>query len=162
MPVEPATTVISHAIQLAIAPVFLLTGIAGLLGVMANRLARVIDRARYFEGAWGELDEATQAATRLELSYLERRRKLASWSINFCTAAALLVCLVIMTLFMDEMINVNLRWVAGALFVVAMLCLIGGLATFLREVYIASHSVRFDLKILAGERRSRDGPAVTP
>jgi hypothetical protein len=47
---------ISHAIQLAIAPVFLLTGIAGLLGVMANRLARVIDRARTFEDNWRELD----------------------------------------------------------------------------------------------------------
>ena len=152
MPVDPASTVISHAIQLAIAPVFLLTGIAGLLGVMANRLARVIDRARYFGGAWSDLDPATQEATRREFSYLERRRRLASWSINFCTAAALVVCLVIMTLFVDEMLTVNLRWLAGALFVVAMLCMIGGLATFLREVYVATHSVRFDMTILRGGR----------
>jgi len=53
---------ISHAIQLAIAPVFLLTGIAGLLGVMANRLARVIDRARMFEDHWRELDASAKAA----------------------------------------------------------------------------------------------------
>ena len=39
MPADPATGIISHAIRLAIAPVFLLTGIAGLLGVMATRLA---------------------------------------------------------------------------------------------------------------------------
>ena len=43
---RPDPPVISHAIQLAIAPVFLLTGISALLGVMATRLARVIDRAR--------------------------------------------------------------------------------------------------------------------
>ena len=156
----PAVTAIAHLIQLAIAPVFLLTGIAALLGVMANRLARVIDRARYFETAWAELDESTRAATRLELSYLERRRHLASWSINFCTAAALVVCLVIMTLFIDEMISVNLRWLAGALFVLAMVCLIGGLATFLREVYVATHSVRFDLALLFGEAPGK-APGVT-
>ena len=145
MPTEPANTVISHAIQLAIAPVFLLTGIAGLLGVMANRLARVIDRARYFEGAWDSLDERIREATRVELRYLERRRRLASWSINFCTAAALVVCLVIVALFVEEFFAVNVRWVAGVLFVLALMCLIGGLFTFLREVYLATHSVRIDL-----------------
>ena len=46
MPVDLSTGVIAHAIQLSIAPVFLLTGIAGLLGVMATRLGRIIDRAR--------------------------------------------------------------------------------------------------------------------
>ena len=43
MPIDPAAGSIVHAIQLAIAPVFLLTGLAGLLGVMTTRLARVID-----------------------------------------------------------------------------------------------------------------------
>ena len=51
-PTSDAMPLIAHAIQLAIAPVFLLTGVAGLLGVMANRLARVIDRARNFEDKW--------------------------------------------------------------------------------------------------------------
>ncbi len=48
MPIDPSTGIIPHAIQVAIAPVFLLTGIAGLPGVMATRLTRVIDRARGF------------------------------------------------------------------------------------------------------------------
>ena len=38
---------IGHAIQLALAPVFLLTGIAAMLGVMTGRLARIIDRGRF-------------------------------------------------------------------------------------------------------------------
>ena len=152
------TGLIAHAIQLAIAPVFLLTGVAGLLGVMANRLARVIDRARQFENTWTTLDEVTRTARHLELSYLERRRRLASWSINFCTAAALVVCFVIVTLFIDEMMAVDLRWAAGLLFILALMCLIGGLATFLREVYIATHSVRIDLALHAsGQRRGGAG-----
>jgi Protein of unknown function (DUF2721) len=96
LPTDSTLPVISHAIQLAIAPVFLLTGIASLLGVMANRLARVIDRARMLERDWPALDPRAREAARSELVCLERRRRLASWSINFCTAAALLVCLVVM------------------------------------------------------------------
>jgi hypothetical protein len=135
---------IAHAIQLAIAPVFLLTGIAGLLGVMANRLARVIDRGRALEAAWRDLDEPARALARAELALLEQRRKLASWSINFCTAAALLVCLVIAVLFFDEFFAANLRWVEGVLFVLAMVGVIGGLTSFLREVYLATHSTSLD------------------
>jgi hypothetical protein len=135
---------ISHAIQLAIAPVFLLTGVAGLLGVMATRLARVIDRARSFERDWHNLDPAFRARAQREIAMLERRRRWCSWSINFCTAAALIVCLVIVTLFVAEFFGRNWRWLAGGLFVAAMLAVIGGLACFLREVYLATHSIRFD------------------
>jgi hypothetical protein len=144
MPNDSGLPVIAHAIQLAIAPVFLLTGIASLLGVMANRLARVIDRARALEHAWRDFDEHARGVARSELAYLERRRRFASWSINFCTAAALLVCLVIAVLFLEEFLATNLRWVAGALFVLAMLAVIGGLASFLREVYLATHSTSID------------------
>ena len=98
---QETSPVIVHAIQLAIAPVFLLTGIGAMLGVMANRLARIIDRARALDKMWVELDEAAHMAARAEFSYLERRRHLASWAINFCTGAALLVCLVIVTLFVE-------------------------------------------------------------
>lgn len=134
--------VIAHAIQLAIAPVFLLTGIAALLGVMATRLARIIDRARYYEQTWEEMDEAARMSARGELENLERRRHLASWAINFCTSAALLVCIVIATLFIEAFFSSDLKWLAGALFVSAMIALIGGLGCFLREVYVATHTVR--------------------
>jgi len=144
MPTSESMPLIAHAIQLAIAPVFLLTGIAGLLGVMANRLARVIDRGRALEDAWPGFDEPARLQARAELVYLERRRKLASWSINFCTAAALLVCLVIAVLFVDEFFATNLRWVEGVLFVLAMAGVIGGLTSFLREVYLATHSTSLD------------------
>ena len=140
-PVE-SMPVIAHAIQLAIAPVFLLTGIAALLGVMATRLARIIDRARYYEQIWERMEEAARSAARSELADLERRRHLASWAINFCTSAALLVCIVIATLFFEAFFGRDLKWLAGALFVSAMIALIGGLGCFLREVYVATHTVR--------------------
>ena len=146
MPTDPTSGIISHAIQLAIAPVFLLTGIGGLLGVMANRLARVIDRARKVEGGWRDMDAQARAAAAVEMHNLERRRHVISWSINFCTTAALFICLCIVTLFVEEFFGKNLKWLAGVLFVTAMLALICGLSCFLREVYLATHTTGIDLE----------------
>ena len=67
MPTGEGLPQIAHAIQLAIAPVFLLTGIAALLGVMANRLARVIDRGRALEESWRTFDEHARTLARAEL-----------------------------------------------------------------------------------------------
>ena len=145
MPELPESGVIAHAIQLAIAPVFLLTGIAGLLNVMAGRLARVIDRTRSFEMTWVNLDPKARAAARAELASLEKRRRACSWSITYCTTAALLICVVIVALFVQEFLSVNLRLFAGAVFVVTMIALIGGLTCFLREVYLATHTTMIDL-----------------
>ena len=135
-------SLIVHAIQLAIAPVFLLTGLGAMLSVMATRLSRVIDRARSLEERWRQFDVATRANATRELSVLATRARLASWAINFCTSAALLVCAVIATLFIDVFIGTNLKWLAGTLFIAAMFSLIGGLISFLREVYIATHTLR--------------------
>jgi len=144
MTADPSSGIIAHAIQLSVAPVFLLTGLAGLLGVMATRLARVIDRARSIDSTWAGLDKNARAAARLEIHNLEQRRRVCSWSINYCTAAALLVCVVIVSLFVEEFFNANLKWLTGGLFVGAMIFVIGGLACFLREVYLATHTTRID------------------
>ena len=136
--------IIQHAIQLAVAPVFLLSGVAALLGVMAGRLARIIDRARDLEQRWAALDEKAVARARVEIANLERRRHLASWSINFCAGAALLVCIVIVTLFFEEFFGVDLKWLAGVQFVGVMIALLGGLSSFLREVYLATHTGRIE------------------
>lgn len=144
MPTELASGSIVHAIQLAIAPVFLLTGIAGLLGVMTTRLARVIDRARSFETTWPNMDGKGRAAARMEISDLERRRRVCNLAISFCTTAALLVCLVIVTLFVEEFLVAKLTWLAGAMFVAAMVAIICGIACFRREVHLATHTISFD------------------
>jgi len=138
MPPDAGLAIVAHAIQLAVAPVFLLTGLAGLLSVMATRLSRVIDRARALEANWSSMSPEAQSAARDEMGKLERRRHLCSWSINFCTSAALLVCLVIVALFMEELFDTDLTWLAGCLFIAAMVLVICGLTWFLREVYLAT------------------------
>jgi hypothetical protein len=144
MPANESIPIIQHAIQLAVAPVFLLSGVAGLLAVMAGRLARIIDRARDLEQRWASMDEKALARAREEIPNLERRRHLASWSINLCAGAAFLVCIVIVTLFFEEFYGMDLKWLAGAQFVAAMIALLGGLTSFLREVYLATHTGRIE------------------
>lgn len=142
MSTDPDLATIAHVIQLAIAPVFLLTGIGSLLGVMANRLARIIDRARFLETAWSRLDLAAQGEARLEFANLTHRATFTSWAINLCAMSALLVCALIATLFIDAILGVNLRWLVGALFVLAMVVLSSGILCFLREVHVATHTLR--------------------
>jgi hypothetical protein len=133
---------IAKAIQLALAPVFLLTGIAGMLNVMAGRLARIIDRGRaLMEGRVG-IPLGEHGALSLEQKSLDRRRHLTSVAITACTVSALLVCMVIATLFVEAMFNAPLSWLVGSLFTVAMLALVVGLAFFLLEVHLAMQSIR--------------------
>jgi hypothetical protein len=142
MPPDQDITTVAHVIQLAIAPVFLLTGIGSLLAVMANRLARIIDRARFVESGWNKLEAPERAQARVELTSLSQRATLSSWAINFCALAALLVCALIAALFIEAFVGTNLRWVVGALFVLSMFVLSAGIVCFLREVYVATHTLR--------------------
>lgn len=133
---------VTKAIQLALAPVFLLTGIAGILNVIATRLARIIDRGRALTEGTVVLPAHVAA---LELHSLERRRHVASIAITTCTIAALLLCMVIVTLFVEVMLGVPLKWLIGFLFAASTLGLVAGLAFFLREVHLAMQSVRVSL-----------------
>jgi Protein of unknown function (DUF2721) len=132
---------VTHAIQLALAPVFLLTGIAGILSVMASRLARIIDRGRQLTEGGGTVVSGLPNL-QIELQSLERRRHLASAAITACTLSALLVCTVIAALFLEVLLQVELKWLVGVLFTGATLGLVVGLAYFLREVHLATKTVR--------------------
>jgi hypothetical protein len=133
---------VAQAIQLALGPVFLLTGIAGMLNVMAGRLARIIDRGRRLTEGEAAAALVARDSIRRELGNLERRRHLASAAITACTLAALLVCMVIAALFLEVMLDAPLKWLVGSLFTGATLALVVGLAFFLREVHLATHTIR--------------------
>jgi len=77
-----------------------------------------------------------------ELKSLERRRHLTSAAITGCTLSALLVCLVVVALFLEVLLQADLKWLVGALFTGAVLALVVGLAYFLREVHLATRTVR--------------------
>ncbi|SFL76256.1 DUF2721 domain-containing protein [Rugamonas rubra] len=130
---------VGHIIQLAIAPVFLLSGVCTNLVVLTNRLARIIDRSRVLED---RLDIGYSDVYLNELDVLYSRSRLINMSITQSTACGLLVCLVIAMLFLGDILNLALdKYVAG-MFVGAMLCLIASFVLLLREIAIASAAMR--------------------
>jgi Protein of unknown function (DUF2721) len=128
---------VAKSIKLALAPVFLLTGIAGLLNVMAGRLSRIIDRGRKLTET-RDLFLPPFASVEGELRSLERRRYFTSIAISACTIAALLLCTVIATLFVEVVLNAAISELVAVLFVASTLALIIGLSYFLREVQLAT------------------------
>ncbi len=136
----------AHSIQLALAPVFLLTGIAGLLNVMTGRLGRIIDRTRQLTEMSQENLALLPHERMIELRPLERRRHLASVAITTCTLAALLTCLVIVLLFAEVELGLPLKWLEGILFTSATGALVVGLTYFLCEVHLATQTLRIEMK----------------
>jgi Protein of unknown function (DUF2721) len=134
---------IAHAIQLALAPVFLLSGVGVLLGVLTNRLARIVDRARAAEARLLQPESKPEVERiRGQLAVLARRARLVNTSITLITIAALFVSLVVALLFTSTLVAINLAVYVAVLFVAAMITLIIALLAFLLEVRIAVASLR--------------------
>ena len=146
MPQAADITTVAHVIQLAVAPVFLLTGIGAILGVLINRLARVVDRFRVLENLLPKAAESERAAHQNEMLILTRRARLIHWAITLCTVAALMICVVIATLFVGSSMGVELSATIASLFIVAMLALISGLLSFLREISLATGSIHVTMR----------------
>lgn len=138
---------IAGVISLAVAPVFLLAGIAGLLGVMSTRLGRITDRARVIERRIPDAPGPEQEKVLYgEAASLWERTRIINWAIRICTLGALTICLVIVTLFVGELVEFNVAVAVAVLFVAAMLCVISGLVLFLREVGIATGRMRLGME----------------
>ena len=133
---------IAHAIQLAVAPVFLLSGIGVLLGVLTNRLARIVDRARRIEESLRLASTGEPAEARDQLRVAARRSRLINLAITLSTMAALLVAVVIALLFASTFVPINLAGSVAVLFVLAMAALVGALLSFLLEVRVAIAALR--------------------
>lgn len=129
---------IAHVIQLAVAPVFLLTAVGTLLMVLTNRLGRAVDRRRILERELGDgASGASGERARAELLLIARRVALIYRAIVLAVFCALFICLLIGLAFVDAFLATNLARGLGVLFVLAMLALIGALTMFLREIFIA-------------------------
>lgn len=153
---------IAQNIQLAVAPVFLLTAIGTFVNVLAGRIARVVDRARRLEADFQSFDFATRAEARRELAILDRRMRTVNTAIGLCTLSALLVCTVVAILFVGEIYPMRWTQAVALLFIAAMALLIAGLVLFLHEVQIALRSLRVKAHLLAGDAVDRPSPDRLP
>jgi len=136
---------IAHVIQLAVAPVFLLTAIATLISALNVRLGRIVDRRRVLQDRL-RLGDDQAGGAKAELGLLARRVRFIYFAILADVVAALLICLVVAGAFLGALISLNLAKAVAVCFILAMLMLIGGLAFFLREIFLAvtdgTHKIR--------------------
>ena len=140
---------VTRLIQLAVAPVFLLTAIGTLITALNNRLGRVIDRRRVLQerllsgtahpapSSTARVRDDATTEVRAELHRLARRARLIYFSILAAVTAALLVCLVVASAFVGALLTVELARLVAVLFILAMGALIVCLGLFLREVFLA-------------------------
>jgi hypothetical protein len=136
---------IAHLVQSSVAPVFLLSGVATTLGVLTNRLSRIVDRARGLEEQLaGHPGKAP--ALHGDLAVLARRARYINIAISLCAIAALLVALVVVTLFANAFLGSELGAVIALLFVGAMVCLSAAFMAFFIEVRVAMRALRIGMR----------------
>jgi len=134
---------LARAIQLSVGPVFLLTGISGLLGVLAGRLSRVVDRARTMQDQLSRSEASGGDPTEREPLHQEmrihkRRMVLLGRAMQCATLTGLLVAAVVSVTFVSAVAVLDLAAIVVPLFVVAMTSLMGALLLLLRETQLST------------------------
>lgn len=151
MPLSVDASSVTHSIQLSVAPVFLLTAVAGMIGAVAGRLARIIDRARVVEDqVRHSVDPQFVQRSLLELGYLRTRGRMANGSIGLLTLCGFLISLTIVLLFLGE--TTSLRghgWALGS-FLSGVVSFLLALVVFFVETVMATRMLNFHMLGHAG------------
>lgn len=141
-------TTITTLIQLSVAPVFLIAGVAGLLNVFTNRLTRTIDKLEVIDAQINAHEEEEFACSK-EGAFLHKRRwflimrmQNTNWAIFFATATGLMVALVIISVFLSSLMSFDSELFISIAFILAMLFLIFSLILFSREIYFTNQFIK--------------------
>ncbi|MCD2164470.1 DUF2721 domain-containing protein [Comamonas koreensis] len=166
---------ITHSIQLAVAPVFFLTGVAGMIGAVAGRLARIIDRGRVLEDRMmASKDEEYVQRSLLELSFLRRRGRLANLCIGLLTLCGALIALTIILLFVGQTTKSEFdanSWSLAAMFSFGMgvVSFVSALCCFMVETMMATQLLNFHplrqpgtIPCMATAQASATAPGAAP
>ncbi|MBK1674664.1 hypothetical protein CKO35_15475 [Ectothiorhodospira shaposhnikovii] len=129
---------ISQVIQFSVAPVFLLVGIAGFINAFVVRLARIVDRKRDLADRLRAPEPVRFELHRREMDIQDERVGLINLGIKLSIATAMLVCLTILTVFIDFLLSMEHPRLIGTMFVFAMASLIASLGMFVRDLQLAS------------------------
>ncbi|RJE77375.1 hypothetical protein BGP78_08490 [Pseudoalteromonas sp. MSK9-3] len=133
----------AKVIQTAVAPVFLITGIAATLGVLSNRLARITDRARLLDRKVNSSqDDILKTSLCTEMRALLKRSRCIHIAFSMSVLSALLVCAVVMLLFTSHLYTIPVGITLSSCFIAAMMLLMGAFLALLAEIFLATRSMR--------------------
>jgi hypothetical protein len=132
---------ITEAMQTAVTPVFLLTGIGALLNVMMSRLGRIKDRERLIYSILYKATGNDYELVNSAMKKLAKRSILVSIGIWLSTGSALFVCLVIIFMFLGAITAVEISKVVATLFIICMFLLASSLLSLVYEVFLATRTI---------------------
>ena len=142
MAFEPHVPEIAGVIQLAVAPVFMLTAVGTIIAALNIRLGRAVDRRRDLEERLSRMSADEAPFAREELAVIARRIRFVYLAILFAVVSGLFICLLIAGAFLGAFVRADLSYTLGAMFVFAVLALVCGLLFFLREIFLAVSTPR--------------------
>jgi hypothetical protein len=142
---------VAEIVRLALAPVFLLSGIGAFLNVLASRLSRIVDRTRDVEPQLLASRGSEHDRWIAGLKTLDRRMSLINWATGLTVTSAVLTCLVVVLLFAANLTRTHFGNAIALLFIASMLAIGAGFAVFLLETVIAGRAVRVRSDLLTHE-----------
>jgi hypothetical protein len=139
---DPHVPEIAGVIQLAIAPVFMLTAVGTVINALSVRRGRAVDRRRELEERLAAMTAEELPSAQDELATIARRIRFVYLSIVFAVISALFVALLIAFAFIGAFVRTDLSPTIAAMFVCAVVALIVCLLLFLREIFLAVSTPR--------------------
>jgi hypothetical protein len=143
-----SVSTVAEIVRLALAPVFLLSGIGAFLNVLASRLARIVDRSRDIEPLLLASRGAEHDRWSADLKIVDRRMSLINWATGLSVTSAVLTCLVVVLLFAANLTRTHFGNAIALLFMASMLAIGAGFAVFLLETTVAARAVRVRSELL--------------
>ena len=143
-----SVSTVAEIVRLALAPVFLLSGIGAFLNVLASRLSRIVDRSRDIEPKLLASRGTEHDRWIADLKVLDRRMSLVNWATGLSVTSAILTCLVVILLFAANLIRTRLGSEIAWLFMASMVAIGAAFAVFLVETTVAARAVRVRSELL--------------
>lgn len=143
-----SVSTVAEIVRVALAPVFLLSGIGAFLNVLASRLSRIVDRSREVEPRLLSSRGAEHDRWIADLKILDWRMSLISWATGLSVTSAILTCLVVILLFAANLIRTHLGTEIAWLFMASMVAIGTAFAVFLVETTVAARAVRVRSELL--------------
>ncbi len=143
---------IAQTIQLALAPVFVLVAIGNILNLLAGRLGRVVDRARFLQSRYKETEGAEHDEVVREIRSVDQRIAMINRAMLLLVLSALMIGLTVLSIFLTTYYWSHLGWLDGVFFLFALTLLMIALVTFLSEARLASSTLRIPARLLESHR----------
>jgi hypothetical protein len=117
--------------------------VAALIGALAARLSRIIDRARFIEDRIAAGTAPDRDAAYWELNRLRLRGRIVNWSVGLLVVCAMLIGTTVMTLFLGETLILHSERLVPWSFLAGISTFVLALMCFLAETLLATHTLRF-------------------